>query len=203
MNTWIFRRFGLIALLLGLAACSDEGGFSLLSQGRLFESQPAAPPLARANLGGGILTLVPPEGFCVDPSTLQDRFALMARCDALGASDGFSGQPRVLITASLAPPTDDTMMSAADLRTGDERITSQQERDGLTLVQLDGTAPIRDMARTYWRAAAKADGVLLGLALYTLEDAEPPGAQAVDLLVEVAEKSLNAEFRTARVDLPD
>lgn len=35
-------------------------------------------------MANGALTLVAPEGFCIDKRSLKSSFALLARCDTLG-----------------------------------------------------------------------------------------------------------------------
>ena len=61
--------------------------------------------LANAELADGALTLVPPAGFCVDKSTLRPSFAVVARCDSLGARQTVNDAPLGMIVVSVARPT--------------------------------------------------------------------------------------------------
>ena len=73
MNTWTFK--GLVTTLatcLALAGCDAVDGLALSGA---FDRE----PLKTAELADGAITLVPPEGFCIDPRSLKARFALMAR----------------------------------------------------------------------------------------------------------------------------
>ncbi len=76
-------------------------------------------PLRQAAMANGALTLVAPEGFCIDKRSLKPSFALLARCDNLGDPQGAYGAPLGLITVSLstarpdAPPITAQTMEAA------------------------------------------------------------------------------------------
>ncbi|QUJ76370.1 hypothetical protein KDD17_15990 [Sulfitobacter albidus] len=97
MTTWISRVAALV-LCGALAGCDALPDASGVLSGIAGDQ---APPLTQAKMMRGAVTLVPPTGFCIDPKTLNESFALMARCDTLGATTGSRGAPLGLMSVSF------------------------------------------------------------------------------------------------------
>lgn len=173
MSTWRFRAALAAGLSLALVAC--EGG----QDGGLLDGLAAAGgerpvAMSQARMAGGALLLVPPLGFCIDARSLKDRFALMARCDTLGAPSAAGGAPLGLLTVSVSNgarglPTADQIGKAANL----ERISAQtSETDAITF-RAEGAPPVKGLDPAHWRGAARLGDQVMGIALYG-----PPGGRA-------------------------
>jgi hypothetical protein len=146
MNTWTFK--GLVKALatcLALAGCDAVDGLAL---SRAFDRE----PLKSAELADGAITLVAPEGFCIDPRSLKARFALMARCDTLGGDKG-QDAPLAVITATAVPLTANAFVTIDDLVTEHEAVLSRETLDNLTMVQVQGDPPIENARAVYWYRA--------------------------------------------------
>ena len=184
MTTW---RSSLAALgaLLALGGCDEAALGGLLGGG--------APPLTQAAMVAGDVTLAAPPGFCIDRVNLRPQFALLARCDTLGARQAASDAPIGVISVSVAPagPLPD-LPSAEDLAQayglGAPRDASAGDR--LILFRAEGPAPIEGMAPTHWRAAARIGEYMLGLTLYG-----PEGGAAISAEGAVILRSLVARSR--------
>lgn len=157
MTTWSFRAATTALALLGLTGCEEGFGTG------------ANAALPEAKMAFGAVTLVPPRGFCIDRNSLDQQFALIARCDALGAPTAAVDAPIGVITVSLAaipaeaslPAPEDT---AAALKLSD--ISSLQETENAVLFRAQGTAPVEGLSARHWRATARVGGQIMGLALY-------------------------------------
>jgi len=173
MITW---RFSLIAFL-ALAACGEAGAPSFLAGGGLTR---AAEPLTEASLARGALTLRPPAGYCVDRSALTQRFAAMARCDALGGDAPDIDVPLALITISVTPGADAPVLGDAS-----EEVLERRDSDLIALVRLRGS-PLQDgFAGTYWRGAGQAGDYAISLALFAPEAGRAAGDAGASLLTGV------------------
>jgi len=75
-------------------------------------------PLSSAQMAKGAVTVIPPEGYCVDGAASSDMFALMARCDALGAAPTGATTPRGIITVSLVASSADALPPPSALAAG-------------------------------------------------------------------------------------
>ncbi len=178
MNTWTSRVCAAVLTSLTLAGC--EGGLGLTG------SDTAA--LRTAPLGQGAVTLVAPSGFCIDTRSLRTQFALMARCDTLGA-DGAEDAPLALITATTATLTDPQTITPETLGANGETVVDRADRDGLMLVQLRGTPPNPAFRETYWRAAGQIGDQIVGLTLYEAQDSAPLGASAPRILAQTMQRT--------------
>ena len=177
MNTWTCRVCALLLGGLTLAAC--EGGL------------PGAGPdegVRSASLGQGAVMRVAPAGFCIDARSLRARFALMARCDTLGAR-GAGDAPLALITATTVPTNGNGPILPDDLGSSAETVLERADRDGLTLVQVRGTPPSPELRETYWRAAGRVGDQIIGLALYEAQDGAPLGPLAPRLLEQTMQRT--------------
>ena len=87
MNTGICKKTILeLATFLTLSACAEGTSFSLLEKANDVtpETTPMV-PLLKAQMASGAVTLVPPSGYCIEPSSLTPKFAAIARYDLLEA----------------------------------------------------------------------------------------------------------------------
>jgi|TARA_R110002049_G_scaffold44333_5_gene130068 hypothetical protein len=174
MITWISEPFRAAIALLALSALTAcEGGQGLTLGG------PAAPekPLLQTKMAGGAVHLVPPQGYCIDRKSLKPRFALMARCDALGVPDVITDAPLGILTVSLvdgkpgAPlPTPTQVAKAAKLT----RVMDPSTRDGATIFAADGPVPIEGMSARQWRGTALIGGQTASVTFYG-----PPQSRAI------------------------
>lgn len=180
MNTWTSKVCAAALACLTLAGCED--GLGLPPAGTDAEGMRAAP------LSRGAVTLVAPSGFCIDPRSLRARFALMARCDTLGAR-GADDAPLALITATIVPSTTDAAITADALGTATETVLEREDRDGLTLVRVRGTPPSPELRATYWRAAGRVAGQIVGLAIYEAENGVPLGPRAPRILAQTMQRT--------------
>lgn len=182
MNTGISRGLIAAAACLGLAAC-DSLGFDGFGGG---DSQSFA--AQRATLEQGTVSLIPPNGYCIDIRSLRQSFALIARCDVLGAPLP-ADKPLAIITATTLAMPADTAIDPDDLRADAETVLTRSETDDLSMVQVQGTPPSPDMRDTYWRGAGRVGEQVLGLALYQAADTPDLGDTALELLVETMERT--------------
>ncbi|MBM1832745.1 hypothetical protein [Pseudosulfitobacter pseudonitzschiae] len=165
---------------MALAGCDVGGGAT------------SAPP-RQAVMANGALTLVAPEGFCIDKRSLKSSFALLARCDTLGDPDGAFGAPLGLITVSLstapagAPPITAQSMEAA---LSDGTVLDRRETKDTVLLRVRGTAPAREgLSATYWRGTGQVGSHLVGLAMYGADDSGATGAEGGQLLDRLMQRT--------------
>ena len=189
MNTWT-SRVCLTALVCLIVAGCDEG---IVLPG---DSSKSADALLSAELGRGAITLVAPQGFCIDPRSLRARFALMARCDTLGAA-GAEDAPLALITATSVTATSTGPITAQELGAGAETVLERQEVRGVTLIRVQGTPPGPGLRDTYWRAARRIGTQIVGLAIYEGTDATRLGPRAPRLLEQTMQRT---EARSVTAD---
>ncbi|MEM8654427.1 MAG: hypothetical protein AAGF36_06750 [Pseudomonadota bacterium] len=183
MNTGTSKGVLLGILLFGLAACED---FAALDLAGATTGQNLA--LRSADLGDGTITLVPPPGFCVDKRSLNDSFAIMARCDTLGGR-ATADAPLAVITATTVAVSGPVTVDSADLETSGETVLQQANQGALALVQVRGAPPSPDMRDTYWRGAARVGDHLVGLAIYEAASGQDLGRDAPGLLVQTIERA--------------
>ena len=103
MTTWTSKHLIALGLASVLGACEamDTGTTLLAGLAPLEDAALPAVPLTQAMMMRGGVTLVPPSGYCIDPESLSHKFALMARCDNMGAATGGEGAPAGVLTVSL------------------------------------------------------------------------------------------------------
>ncbi|UWR22298.1 hypothetical protein [Sulfitobacter sp. S190] len=118
---------------------------------------------------GGDIALVPPDGFCIDPQTLRQEFALLARCDVLGAPTGAAGAPLGVMTLSLTrvgrnarQPTPLEISAAAGVSAPADVVT----KGDVVLYKTRGTPPVDGMDTAHWRALSQVGTVVMGAAFY-------------------------------------
>lgn len=171
--------------MLCLAGCDDAATAALFAPA-------GAPAFQQTEMVGGAITLVAPAGFCIDRRALKAQFALLARCDALGAQTNGGGAPVGVISVSVIPadaidglPTPAQIAAASGL--GTPRYT--QKSDTRTLFQTTGPAPVEGMSDTQWRGAALVGGYLLGIALYGPDGGRAVTSEGADVVLSLIERT--------------
>lgn len=167
MITWNFKK-PLAAVALGLLATCGGTETGLFS-GLAGTTSGNETPLRQVTMAGGAVSLVAPDGYCVDRRGLRARFVLMARCDTLGAVDLAGDAPLGLITVSLsaADPAGDLpapQVTAAALDLTD--IANIETGDNLVLYRATGPVPTEEVDPRHWRATTLIARQLLSIALF-------------------------------------
>jgi hypothetical protein len=194
MTTWTFKHLVALGLLAVLGACDTmTGGEGLLAN--LTPPEDAAlpaVPLTQAMMMRGSLTLVPPNGYCIDAESLTQSFALMARCEALGATTQNADAPVGVMTVSLARsvlapalPSAQELVTAANLGTPTDARQSEQS----VVFQTTGTPPSSDLSDTHWRSVSKIGRITMGAALFGPTGQRAVSAAGADLLEEMISRT--------------
>jgi hypothetical protein len=191
MITWICKRAALAGLCLGLAACDrvDPAGFigGLIPGGKVENVA-----LSQTLMANGAFTLVPPDGFCIDKDTLRQQFALMARCDTLGAPRLAGGAPVGLITVSVTALAPDAPLSTAqEIADASKlsRIDSAQASNEVLTFRAEGSPPAKGLDALHWRSVARVKDQMLGIALYGPKDARAVSEEGRDILQSLIRRS--------------
>ena len=166
MNTGICKAACLGLMVATLSACTEgaELGFLQTKQGAS-ASGPA--PLTQAQMMRGAVTLVPPSGYCIDPRSLKQNFALLARCDTLGGKNGALDAPLGVMTVSLAASIGPALSLSSVAQAADA--TSLGERfdvKGVELARATATSPKGDLSKNHWRAVTQINRTDLSIALF-------------------------------------
>lgn len=179
MTIWSFKG-GAAALSLTLFAGCDgglNGAFarvSLLDPSILSRATGGKDvALSKARMAFGTVTLVAPQGFCIDKSSLKQSFAVMARCDTLGVPSAAGSAPLALITASFVPMTQGAALpspaqTASALNLAE--ISDETLKENSVIFRASSPTPYADMQSIHWRATARVGDQIMGLALYSSED---------------------------------
>ena len=196
MTTWNCRGTLLAGALLGLSACDDmpligdavAPAIGFLEQLKVGGAKDAL-ALSQTEMAEGAFTLVPPQGFCIDRNTLRQHFALMARCDTLGAPRLAGGAPLGLITVSVTALEDGAnlpgpleVVEAAQLTHFD----SEKSENNAVTFRAEGPAPGADLDRVHWRGLVQINTQLLGIAFYGPEGGRvvtPEGRDVINSLI--------------------
>ncbi len=189
MTIWSCKAPTLALGLALLAGCSD---LDLTGSER--------PHVAQAALAGGSVMLTAPEGYCIDEKTLRQNanagFALIARCDTMGAKGFFAAQELALISVTTAPQGDGAAApSVQDLTAvaAPARVLDSSTADGVPLVRLAAASPVNaDLSAEHWRGAFAVNGQLVGLALYAPEDSPALGDEGAEMLRDLAQRTKRA-----------
>ncbi|MGJ8615888.1 MAG: hypothetical protein ACSHWS_03545 [Sulfitobacter sp.] len=193
MTTWTCKGPIAAFALLALSAC--EGGQGAALFGALPGSAitgKASKPLSQVNMAGGAFTLVAPRGFCIDGTSVKKQFALMARCDVLGAPQAADDAPLAFITVSVlpisaekAPPTVEHLAAANKLR----NISDPRTKNGQLIFRATGVAPIDGVSTTHWRGTTQKGGQLIGIALYGPENGRAVSGEGRSIISAVMSRS--------------
>ncbi|AXI40886.1 hypothetical protein [Sulfitobacter sp. SK011] len=170
MTTWTCKGPIAALLLFALTACEDGQGAAL------FEGLSVPPatgrttkPILQAKLSEGAVILVAPPGFCIDRKSVRKRFALMARCDILGAPQAAGDAPLAFITVSIQPASPDASLPAVEhlaAASALSAVSDPQIRNGQLTFRAKGAAPIDGVSNTHWRGTTRIGTQIVGVALY-------------------------------------
>ncbi len=196
MSTWSCKAAIAGAGLTLLGACEGGPGIDLLdglSTGGGTDKKDLA--LSQSLMANGALTLVPPQGFCIDRRSLQQRFALMARCDTLGAPSVARGAPLGFITVSVTPADAEATLPTAQ-QTADAAKLSRIEGESASAETLtyraEGVPPVKDVAVVHWRGKARVAEQFIGVALYGPEGGRAVSAEGREIVLDLIRRTKEA-----------
>lgn len=193
MTIWSSKKAALLGLAGLLGACDSplEKTSGLLSALKPPQDAALPPvPLTQALMMRGGVTLVPPSGYCIDPESLSESFALMGRCDQMGAPTGGAGAPVGVLTVSIARTGEDGPLPSAQQiaqaidATPPEDVRATADRVIFKTVSLP---PSADLAPQHWRGVAKVEGFTIGTALFGPQGqraVSPEGARVLEQMLE-------------------
>jgi hypothetical protein len=190
MTTWTSRISTALGITLMLSACDGPGAPGGVI-GSLKPPQNAAlppAPLRQAKMMRGAVTLVPPGGYCIDPVSLSQSFAIMARCDILGAPTGGSGAPIGVLTVSFARSASDATLPTAQTLAAAGLLSSptQTRQSPATIVfQTTGSPPSSDLSPTHWRSVTLVGPLMMGAALFGPEGRRAVSEEGAGVLEEM------------------
>jgi hypothetical protein len=195
MITWTSNPLAALGILAVLGACDAVDTDSPLLAGLKPPQDAALPPvpLVQADMMNGKVTLMPPAGYCIDPESLSQSFALMARCDTMGAATGGSGAAAGVLTVSVSRRAQGTPLpTAQDVTEAAGLGAAQSTRRGEASVifKTTGTAPAPDLSPQHWRALAQVEGFILGAALYGPEGLRAVSDEGADILEDMIKRTL-------------
>jgi hypothetical protein len=194
MNTGTCKKalLGLAAFSM-LSACTEGATFSLLETATLdvAKTKPLV-PLIKAQMVSGAVTLVPPSGYCIDPSSLTQAFALMARCYLLGSESGGQDAPIGILTASIAKSRGAPLTAASIAQSSNSEIVEQLDFDGLDIVRSKTETPPQGLSKNHLRATAQIDGYDLSLALFSPAGSAAQGPRGPLMLQNLVQASQDA-----------
>lgn len=199
MTTWISKPVLAVTACFALTACDALPSLPVLDSLSAPDDAPVV-ALSQSKMANGAFTLVPPQGFCIDKSSLKQRFALMARCDTLGIADGAAGAPVGIITASVTPvASPDTLPSPTE--TADAlklaRVTNVHTDLNTVTFRAEGIAPSKDMDPAHWRGTVRIGGHLLGIAIYGPKNGRAVSAEGLGLMNSLIRRSREATDQTS------
>jgi hypothetical protein len=196
MTTWNFKApFALVALfaLVGCEEGADGGLMAALSSDSTASADVIA--LSQTQMGNGAFTLVPPQGFCIDKASLKQRFALMARCDALGAPDRATGAPLGIITVSTTAQKNADRLPAAQ-ETADAAklagVSSISSTSTAVTFRAAGKPVIDGLDTQHWRANLQVGGQTVGIALYGKKGGRAVSTEGREILNDLIRRTLKA-----------
>lgn len=174
MTIWNCKRAGLTIGALLLAGCNGAP--------MSFMSNLKVPSLGKkalqteTRLSGSRLTLVAPDGYCIDSTNQTAEFALMARCDVLGSEEDVTAPIAIIAVSVTPPPADGTLPSAEVIAKtkGLSEPTRIREEDGQVIFRTTGTPPGEGLDETHWRGAALIGDQIVGVGVFG-----PEGGRAV------------------------
>jgi hypothetical protein len=195
MNTWNSKPIAALSIIVLLSACdgTDTGTSLLANITPPADAALPAVPLTQALMMRGNVTLVPPNGYCIDAESLSQSFALMARCDTLGAATGGAGAPTGVLTVSLTRskknadlPTPQEVTTATSLGTPE----NTRGNDSSVVFKTTGSAPSPDLSPEHWRSVSKIGNYIMGAALFGPKDRRAVSPEGADLLEEMIKRTM-------------
>ena len=184
MNTWTCKGTALAGLTaLSLAGCDPGAGVGA-------GASSGTPPLGEVPLSGGAVRVVMPFGYCIDPRSLREDFALAARCDTLGGQGPYGSLPLALITIMATPlpqggPRPDMTSLKAGLN-GAQILREAVSGTQPLILARDGTPPSPGLSATHWKSVFTAGGQVVALSLYAPEDSPALRGEGAALLRDLA-----------------
>jgi hypothetical protein len=139
----VLNRAGIAALALAVSGCLPQSG-SLAFLG------PA--PLQAVRVSDNGVTVVGPEGYCIDPASSAERpagsFVILGSCATLRGTGAGPGRPAVL-TALVSPPSDPPLVpTVAELErffrsaAGQAALAHDGDADSVTLLEIEARDPV-------------------------------------------------------------
>lgn len=190
MTIWTSRVSAALGISLMLGACDSPGASGGLISNLKPPQDAALPPvpLRQAKMMRGTVTLVPPGGYCIDPESLSQSFAIMARCDILGAPTGGTGAPIGVLTVSFARSAADATLPTAQTLIAAGQMSSpiQTRQSAASIVfQTTGPPPSSDLSPTHWRSVTLVGPFLMGAALFGPEGRRAVSEEGASVLEEM------------------
>lgn len=135
-----------------------------------------------------------PDGYCVDPASVQKRrdagFALLASCAHMGRTPAAGVPPAIVTVSVLARDAGVQQPTAARLAApwDNAGVAEQIDRDGIALIRLErgGNTHLPGGDPRHWRGALVINGHMIGLAAYGEAGSGVGGTLGRDLLIGVA-----------------
>ena len=194
MNTWSSKHLRALSIILLLGACdvidSENGLLANLTPPEDVALPPV--PLTQAMMMHGKVTLLPPRGYCIDPNSLTQSFALMARCDKLGAGHQGSGVPVGVLSVSLARSAKDTAIpTAQEIATAAGLTEPKNVRQGnnTAVFKTTGNAPLTDLSSAHWRSITQLNGFTISAALYGPKGRRAVSPEGVSILTDMIKRT--------------
>lgn len=180
----MLRRAGLAMLVLVLSGCLPQPGSLALLGGA---------PVQAVRVSDNGVTVVGPDGYCVDPVSSRERaagsFVILGSCATLNGTGAGPGKPAVL-TALVSPPSDPPLVpSVADLErffrsdAGRAALAHDGAAASVTLLRIDARDPVlflklrdtsadrpADLSDRSWRAIFPLRGRLVALSVAGHDD---------------------------------
>ena len=191
---WPSRPLAALAVVAALGGCADGVDPAALLAGLTPPEDVVAPgiPLTQAMMMRGKVTLVPPGGYCIDPDSLTQSFALMGRCDVMGVATESTGAPAGVMTVSIARSSKSAPLpNPAEISTASGLGSAQDARtgDASIVFKTTGPPPSADMSPTHWRGIAKLNRFTIGAALYGPEGHRAVSAEGASLIEDMLKRT--------------
>jgi len=192
------------ALVLPLAAClgDGEGALGLRPNASILAEAPR-----RVAVFGGNVVVTGPEGYCVDPGSVQKQrdaaFALLASCTHMGRAPQSNVWPAVVTVSVLGRDAGAAQPTAARLAApwANSGVIDQIDSDGISLIQLErgGDALLPGGDPRHWRGALVINDHMIGLAVYGEAGSGMRAGTGRALLIAAAEAMRDASPRKRAV----
>lgn len=144
--------------------------------------------LKSAELARGV-SVVAPDGYCVDAQSLSRTFALMARCDTLGVRTKTEDVPLAVITVTSPTTLLGKLPEPDALVAEGEALLNSYKETNLQLVQVAGTAPAKDLSGRHWRGVGLVGRRIIGVAIYPAANGPGLDEDGIRLLRETYARS--------------
>ena len=214
MSTWISRVLYTVCpalgLLLALAGCDEPANpFSAESMG--FVQNGGSRPPTQISLVDGDIRVIAPKGYCIDRRSVRQGsdtgFALLARCDTLGASGRFGTHELAIVTVAISrrQPADTAGPTVAQLKraASPAKVLGNRSGEGLVLLRLQsGAMKVPGVSSEHWRGAFALKGYLVGLGLYAPESSPMLDRTGAELLRDLTRRMRSASPTETRQAVP-